>query len=71
VGGAPGALSFGYFSRQDEKSDLLPGNPRRFSMGIATLNPSYASFGAIPVGYYIAITQAQQDLILLISDFIS
>jgi hypothetical protein len=27
VGGKPGAPSFGYFSRQDEKSDLLSGNP--------------------------------------------
>ena len=40
-GGAPGAPSLGYFSWQDKKGNLLPGNPRRFSMGIATLNPSY------------------------------
>jgi hypothetical protein len=42
VGGKPGAPSFGYFSWQDKKSNLLPGNPRRFSMGIALLKPSYA-----------------------------
>jgi hypothetical protein len=29
VGGKPGATSFGYFSWQDKKSNLLSGNPRR------------------------------------------
>ena len=27
VGGKPGAISFGYFSWQDKKSNWLPGNP--------------------------------------------
>ena len=30
-GGKPAATSFGYFSWQDKKSNLLPGNPRRLS----------------------------------------
>jgi hypothetical protein len=30
VGGKPGAISFDYFSWQDKKSILLPGNPRWF-----------------------------------------
>jgi len=46
-GGAPGSpflwlLSFG----EAKESNLLSGNPRRFSMGIAALNPSYACYAA-------------------------